>query len=96
MIKLKDILTEAKELDSKIIKKMAALTDRNHHTEARIELAKALRLKDLVKAYEAVNTIHMYLRRANETNVSRDALDKKLFKYAEQNFSNIDDIHRAF
>ena len=42
MIKLKEILTEAKELDSKIIKKMAALTDRNHHTEARIELAKAL------------------------------------------------------
>ena len=96
MIKLKDILTEAKELDSKIVKKMAALTDRNYHTEARIELAKALRLKDLVKAYKAVNIIHMYLRQANEIGRAREALDKKLFKYAEQKFSNIDDIHGAF
>ena len=96
MMKLKDLITEAKELDQKIIAKIAKLTDQNHHTEARMELAKALKLKDLVKAYEAVDVIHMYLRRANETNVSRDALDKKLFKYAEQKFSNYKEIYNSY
>ena len=96
MVKLKDLITEAKELDQKIIAKIAKLTDQNHHTEARMELAKALKLKDLVKAYEAVDVIHMYLRRANETNVSRDALDKKLFKYAEQKFSNYKEIYNSY
>ena len=42
-MKLKDLITEAKELDQKIIDKIAKLTHQNHHTEARIELAKALR-----------------------------------------------------
>ena len=95
-MKLRDLITEGKELDQKIIDKIAKLTDQNHHTEARIELAKALRLKDLVKAYEAVDTIHLYLRRANETNVARDALDKKLFKYAKGKFSNYKDIEGSY
>jgi hypothetical protein len=90
------VLTEGKELDQKVIDKIAKLTDKNYHTEARIELAKELKLKDLVNAYKAVDTIHMYLRRANETNISRDALDKKLFAYAEQKFSNFKDIEGSY
>ena len=38
MIKLKNILTEKKDLDSKTIQKVAALTDRNNHTESRMLL----------------------------------------------------------
>ena len=89
-------ITEGKELDQNIIDKIAGLTDRNNHTQARIELANALGLKDLVSAYEAVDTIHMYLRRANETNVARNALDKKLFQYAKGKFSNYKDIEGAY
>ena len=96
MIKLKNILTEGKDLDQKIIDKIAKLTDRNNHTEARVLLAKALKNKDLEKAYHAINTIHIYLRRANETNIARNALDKKLFKYAKQKFSNYKEISGAF
>ena len=95
-MKLKDLITEAKELDQKTISNIAKLTDQNHHTEARIVLAKSCKLKDLVKAYEAVDVIHMYLRRANETNIARDALDKKLFKYAQQKFSNYKEIYNSY
>ena len=42
----------------------------------------------IVKAYEAIDTIHMFLGRANETNVARDALDKLLLKSLQQKFSN--------
>ena len=87
-----DIITEGKELDQKTIDKIAALTDRNNHTEARIVLAKTLgNSAKIVKAYEAIDTIHMFLGRANETNVARDALDKILFNKAKgySNFSNI-------
>ena len=89
-------LTEGKELNQQIIVKIAKLTDQNNHTEARVVLAKALRNKDLEKAYHAINTIHIYLRRANETNIARNALDKKLFKYAKQKFSNYKEISGAF
>ena len=89
-------LTEGKELNKQIIAKIAKLTNYNNHTEARVVLAKALRNKDLEKAYHAINTIHIYLRRANETNIARNALDKKLFKYAKQKFSNYKEISGAF
>ena len=89
-------ITEGKDLDQNIIDKIANLTNQNNHTAARIELAKALRLNDLVKAYEAIDVIHMYLRQANETNVARNALDKKLFKYAKGKFSNYKDIEGAY
>ena len=89
-------ITEGKDLDQNIIDKIANLTNQNNHTEARVVLAKALGLTDLEKAYHAINTIHIYLRRGNETNIARNALDKKLFKYAKQKFSNYKDIEGAY
>ena len=95
-MKLKDLLKEGKELDQTIIDKIAGLTDRNNHTEARVELAKALGLTDLEKAYHAINTIHIYLRRGNETNIARNALDKKLFAQAKKTYSDYEQIHGVF
>ena len=96
MIKLKNILTEAKELDQSYITKAAAMTDRNNHSEARQALARGVKDKKLEQAYRTLEKVTMYLRRANETNVSRDALDKKLFKYAEQKFSNYKEIYNSY
>ena len=98
MIKLKNMLIkEGKELDQKIIDKIAKLTDRNNHTEARLVLAKTLgNSAKIVKAYEAIDTIHMFLGRANETNVVRDALDRLLFKKAQSVYSNFDTLWGAF
>jgi len=95
MIKLKDILIEKKELGGALINKIEQLTDRNAHTEARMTLAKEVD-KNLFKAYEGLNIVQDYLRRANETNIARNALDKKLFAYAKKKFSDYDSIERAF
>ena len=98
MIKLKNILFEGKDLDQKIIDKIAKLTDYNNHTEARIVLAKALgsSAKKLLKAYEAMNTISTLLGQGNEVMHARAAVDKMLFYQAKQKFSNYKEIGGAF
>ncbi len=47
MIKLKNIITEAKELDQSYIKRAAIMTDKNHHSEAREALCRGLKDKKL-------------------------------------------------
>ena len=90
-----EVLTEKKELGGALINKIERLTDRNAHTEARMTLAKEVD-KNLWKAYEGLNAVQDYLRRANETNIARDALDKKLFALAKKKFSDYDAIEGAF
>ena len=95
MIKLKNILIEKKELGGALINKIERLTDINAHTEARMTLAKEVD-KNLWKAYEGLNAVQDYLRRANETNIARNALDTKLFALAKKKFSDYDSIAGAF
>ena len=90
-----EVLTEKNELGGALINKIEQLTDRNAHTEARMTLAKEVD-KNLWKAYEGLNAVQDYLRRANETNIARDALDKKLFALAKKKFSDYDAIEGAF
>ena len=96
MIKLKQILTEKKELGGALINTIERFTDQNHHTEARLVLAKALGDKKLVKAYESIDVIHMYLRDMNDLSKARNRLDKKLFAQAKKVFSDYDAIIGAF
>lgn len=88
-------LIEKSELGGALINKIEQLTDRNAHTEARMTLAKEVD-KNLWKAYEGLNAAQNYLRRANETNIVRNVLDKKLFAYAKKKFSDYYSIERAF
>ena len=94
MIKLKDILTEKKDLDSKSIQKVAKLTDRNNHTEARLFLAHMSGDKKLTKAYAGLRDVQDYMGRANETNVVRNYLDLRLKDTLSRKFSNFDEIWR--
>ena len=45
MMKLKSLLLEKVDLDQRIVDKIAKLTDINNHNEARIVLAKEMKLK---------------------------------------------------
>ena len=67
MIKLKEILTEKKELGGAYINQIERLTDRNNHTRARAELARHIGDKRLIKAYEGLMYVEDLLRDANET-----------------------------
>jgi hypothetical protein len=93
MIKLKQLLTEKKELDSKTIQAVAKMTDSNAHTHARIELAQALRDKKLEKAYRAINELHNYFRQmGGGLTLTRDKLDKELKAKLQSKFANFDEI----
>ena len=96
MIKLKDILIEKKELGGALINKIERLTDINNHNEARLELAKQMKMKNLVKAYEALMVLHFTFNQMNELMHAREKLDKDLFKQAKKMYSDYDSIEGAF
>jgi hypothetical protein len=96
MIKLKNILSEKKELNKVHIDKIAALTDRNNHTKARMFLAQMIGDKKLVSMYGHIFELSLYLRDMSKLNVARDRLDKELFRQAQRKFSNFKDIDGAF
>ncbi len=61
MIKLKNILTEKKELGGAKIYQIDMATDRNHHNEARRLLAVVMGNKKLAKVYTAIEDLNMAL-----------------------------------
>ena len=96
MISLKEILTEKKELGGALINKIERLTDNNNHNEARLELAKQMKLKNLVKAYEALMVLHDIFNQMNELMHAREKLDKMLFTSAGRMYSDYEQIQGAF
>ena len=96
MIKLKSILTEKKELGGAMLEKIRLLTDKNNHNEARLVLAKELKLKNLVQSYDALLVLQDNLRDMNDLMGARNRLDKMLFSQAKRTYSNYDIIQSVF
>ena len=97
MIKLKTLLTEKKELDSKAIKYMRQLTDRNNHTIARYNLALQMTNKKLMKLYSSIIDIQdAYGSLPMDVSKFRMSLEKELFAQAKKMYSNYDEISKAF
>ena len=97
MIKLKEVLAEARELDPKVISTIAKLTDRNNHNGARGYLAMAMKNRKLDKAYKAIETLNMALGHMPQELIKlRIRLDKELFKQSYKTYSNYKDIVKAF
>ena len=97
MIKLKDILTEKKELGGATINMIDRATDRNDHNEARRILAKAIGNKKLVKVYTAIEDLNMALGNLPpELSKLRIKMDKELFKQSYSKYSDHNIIVGAF
>ena len=96
MMKLKNLLTEKKELGGAMIDKISDLTDRNAHNMARETLAKAMGSRVLVKNYQALSTLHTLFRDMNDLKDARARLDKMLFAQAEKMYSDYKDIYNAY
>ena len=96
MIKLKQILTEKRELGGALINKIDDLTDKNAHNMARLTLAKAMRNKILMKNYEALMTLHTKFHDMNALMKAREKLDKKLFNGAKRVYSDYNEIMGVF
>jgi len=97
MIKLKNILTEKKDLAPNIIADLAKMTDRNNHTEARRDLASHMKNLKFQHIYQSINMIQ-----DKEGNLPinlrkyRDEVDKKFFALVKRKYGNYNDIHKAF
>ena len=97
MIKLKDILTEKKELGGAAINVIDRLTDRNNHTLARQQLAWKMKNKKLEKAYAAIESLNTALGHLPpELSKLRNKLDKELFAQAKKTYSDYDAIQGVF
>ena len=97
MIKLKDILTEKKELGGAIINKIDRATDSNNHNEARRLLAVAMGNKKLAKVYTAIEDLNMALGHLPpELSKLRIKMDKELFKQSYKTYSDHDIIVGVF
>jgi hypothetical protein len=91
-----EVITEKKEVNQVNIDKLAKMTDRNYHTEARIELAKMLKNKKLIEMYKHLDALHMFFRDINDLKDARRRLDDMLFDQAKRQFSNFKDVYGAF
>ena len=89
MIKLKQILTEKKELGGALINKIERLTDSNSHSMARRVLAMAMGNKKLAKVYVAIEDLNMALGHLPpELSKLRMKMDKELFKQSYSKYSD--------
>ena len=89
MIKLKNILTEKKELGGAKIYQIDQATDRNNHNEDRRLLAVAMGNKKLAKVYVAIEDLNMALGHLPpELSKLRMKMDKELFKQSYSKYSD--------
>ena len=96
MIKLKQLLTEKKELDSKHMQKLSAMTDSNNHTRARIFLANALNNKKFIKFYKAMMDLNsVFNGDGPEQSKLNQKMEKELYKDLTRTFSNAKEIISA-
>ena len=76
-------ITESKGVDQKILNKIEDLTDSNNHTEARIEAAKYIGHKKLVKIYTGIKEIQDAMNELpKEISEFRSRIDNTILKPA--------------
>ena len=89
MIKLKDILTEARKLDQKYLDKLHLLTQNNNHTEARIYLSMMLQNKKLRKFYTAMMELRdVFGGYGPELSKLNQKMEKELYKAIKKYYLN--------
>tara|TARA_R100000664_G_C2652838_1_gene72662 strand:- start:230 stop:541 length:312 start_codon:yes stop_codon:yes gene_type:complete len=102
MIKLKKLLNEKqqlnekKDLDSKYVKQVAQMTDRNNHTEARLLLSKMMKNKKLERFYKAMLELNDILG-GYPPPLSKvmSEMDKDLYRNLIRNYKNYDEIYNS-
>ena len=93
ILKLKDLLTEAKKLDQKYLDKLHLLTQNNNHTEARIYLSIMLQNKKLRKFYTAMMELRdVFGGYGPELSKLNQKMEKELYKAIKKQYSNAKEI----
>ena len=91
-----DTIVEKKELDPKIIQKIAKLTDRNDHNESLYLLATAMRDKQAVKLLDSIKDMHkVYNHMPQELITLRNRIFDNLMRQSSSKYSNHKDVYGA-
>ena len=91
-----DTIVEKKEMNPKVIEKIAKLTDRNDHNESLLLLAKELRDKEAVKLLGSIKDMHkVYGHMPQELIGLRNAIYDNLMRQSKDKFDNHKDIYGA-
>ena len=92
-----DAIMEKKDLDPKVIEKIADMTDRNDHNEAVIELAKALKERKVIKMMELLQKMHKEMGHMTSDMMGmRKDLHNQLMDKSKKSFGNHKDVYNAF
>ena len=94
MIKLKEILTEAKKLDQKHLDKIHKFTQNNNHTQARIFISsQLLRDKRLLKFYNAMKDLNdIFGGDGPEQSKLKQKMEKVLYQGIKKKYGNSAEI----
>ena len=98
MSKLKNILLEKKDLDSKHIEKISKMTDRNDHLGARTYLSYLLggtkgKLRQYYDAASQINVVFGHT--PPELSKLNQKMEKELYRQLYRKYSNYDEIYDA-
>tara|TARA_R100000742_G_C4251524_1_gene69799 strand:+ start:414 stop:710 length:297 start_codon:yes stop_codon:yes gene_type:complete len=94
MIKLKEILTEARKLDQKYLDKIHKFTQNNNHTQARIFISsQLLRDKRLLKFYNAMKDLNdIFGGDGPEQSKLKQKMEKVLYQGIKKKYANSAEI----
>ena len=92
----RNMIVEKKEMNPKVIEKIAKLTDRNDHNESLLLLAKELRDKEAVKLLGNIKDMHkVYGHMPQELIGLRNAIYDNLMRQSKDKFDNHKDVYGA-
>ena len=90
-------IVEKKEMNPKVIEKIAKLTDRNDHNESLLLLAKELRDKEAIKLLGNIKDMHkVYGHMPQELIGLRNKVYDNLMRQSKDKFDNHKDVNGAF
>ena len=90
-------LEEKKELDTKTIEKIGMATNVNDHNGAVILLAKSMREMKVVKMMELLKKMHKEMGHMTDDMIAiRTGMYDALMKKAKKQYSNYNDLYKAF
>ena len=95
--KFEQEMSEAKELDPKVIDKIAQMTDRNDHNASVILLARMMKEMKVVKMMELLVKMQKWKGYMNSDMIAlRTGMYDELMKKAKRQYSNYNDLYKAF
>ena len=93
----RNVIVEKKEMNPKVIQKIAQMTNRNDHTGSLLLLAKELKDREAIKLLGSIKDMHkVYGHMPQELRTLRNVIHDNLMRQSKSKHDNHDDVYGAF